>query len=239
MSDKHQSGSGKVRPAVAVEIVSLTDLAKDPVRVAQLIKCYQEVFNDQSEGEWAENWTEQQVHDEKLFCDPPHEWGDCYVTLLTIGGQTAGMTITKLAPVQTIITAKNFPPEPELCDSRIIDAVARNLIWISGPGCLMTMYRELGIVKQFRGGPEPVVALMRVPLEKAISRGSAYCCFWTSRKTPVYGIMLAFGAHVFYDFKDEKQQVFMYGDNYRGYIRYCSSPAQIRQMLAERVPMLS
>jgi len=61
---------------------------------------------------------------------------------------------------------------------------------------------EMGVLKEFRGGASAFVPMIRLWLEFGDKRHIQKALFWTSEKSPLFKIALAFGCEVVYVTQD-------------------------------------
>ncbi|MEY4744272.1 MAG: hypothetical protein RL272_217 [Candidatus Parcubacteria bacterium] len=217
--------------ADGIKTLSLKEVAADPRLVDDVIGWYIAVFNAKGPGEWNEDWTPEQVR-KKLFEDTAAEADRSFVALWRKDGVLAGVHIICLMPAAGAIIARDLPPGFQ--DEATVAAVTRQLEWIAGPSAVVAMFRELGIRQEFRKGIDPFLGMTRAILQVGLSAGATFGCFWTSRDSNIFPIMIGYGAEVLYDFGDEKKHVFI-GDHFdHSYRRFCAPPASAVRMIAER-----
>lgn len=211
--------------------LSLKEIAADASLADDVIGWYIAVFNATGPGEWNEHWTPEQVR-QKLFTDTAGEADRSFVAMWRKDGVLAGADIICLMPVETAVTPRDLPPGHQ--DETTLEAVNRHLLWAAGPGATVAMFRELGIRPEYRKGLEPVIGLTQGVMKAGLDAGATFGCFWTSKASNLFPIMIGYGVDVLYDFGDEKQHVFM-GDHLgHSYRRFCASAALAGRMIAER-----
>lgn len=203
--------------------------------VDELINWYIQVFNDRSSGEWAESWTPEQVR-QKLIIDTAGQWYRSLITSWRHQGDLVGATIVFVERADRVLKRSDLPPGCQT-DARLAE-VNRHLDWLIGADPLVVQYRELGIVRQFRQGFAPVGKLIADSAAAAIARGARYGCWWTSRQSRLFPIVIGLDCRVAYDFQDDGGNVLMIGECDQTHRRLCQPPAKINQMLAERLKNL-
>jgi len=214
-----------------IQTLSLKEIAADPSLVEDVIGWYIAVFNATGPGEWGENWTPEQVR-KKLFEDTAAEADRSFVAMWRKDGVLAGVDIICLMPVADAVTPRDLPPG--LQDAATLANVNRHLEWAAGPKATIAMFRELGIRPEHRKGLQPVIGMTQGVMAAGLAAGATYGCFWTSKTSNLYPIMVGYGVDVIYDFGDEKGHVFM-GDHLdHSYRRFCAPAPLAGQMIAER-----
>ncbi|KPJ86107.1 hypothetical protein AMJ57_00455 [Parcubacteria bacterium SG8_24] len=224
--------SKRKRTKTAFEVHRLSDAAADPTVAAETIEAYIRIFNAAGADEWNESWTEAQVR-RKLFEETAPEADRCCLTLWRFGGQVAGLSLALLCEPLDSLTVRDLPPSFQ--GRQHLEGFRKHLSWIAGPKAKLVVYRELGIIPEYRGGLEPIIGLVIEPLSRARRAGANFGCFWTSRRSRLYPLMVGYGLRLIYDFHDPDDHVFMGDDLKNGWRRFRTAPAVARDLIAERL----
>jgi len=198
-----------------------------------LVSWYVAVFNSKGDGEWGERWTPESAR-RKLIDDTVGEHERTLVTTWRVGGKLVGACLVFVDRADRVLRLRDLPPGLQTPE-RLADC-NRNLDWLISPRPLVAQYREIGILKEFRRGWEPVMRLMLDPGAASIDLWDAkYVLYWTSRKRRMYPIMCGLDNRIVYDFRDAEANVLM-GEYTSEMRRRLSLPAeQCRAMIVERI----
>ncbi|MFN2222598.1 MAG: hypothetical protein ACK2UH_08610 [Candidatus Promineifilaceae bacterium] len=212
----------------------LSEALGDPLFADELVDWYMRVFNDQTEGEWAENWTPELAR-QKLLIDTAGQHDQTIINGWRDNGQLAGVMIGYLDRVDRVIHLTDLPPGFQT--AKKLAELNSHLEWLMGTDALVVQYRELGIIRQHRQGTA-VFRIFADAAKAAVDAGVRYGCWWTSRNSRVYQIDVGLGCHLAYDFHDPQQIVLMYTEGDQFLRRVTQSPGRMRQMMAARVANL-
>ncbi len=190
------------------ETGSFRDYAGDPARAAELIDWYISVFNAKGDGEWGEHWTPDAVRS-KLFADIDAEAGRALIATWRVGGDLAGLSLLFVDRAAEVLSLKDLPPA---CREPAVLAAARDrLVRLVGSDTVVAQYRELGIRCEFRSGLDPVARLMLDPGLASMELGARYVCFWTSKNSRLYPIVIGLSMVPVHDFGDAAGDVLVVG----------------------------
>ena len=98
---------------------------------------------------------------------------------------------------------------------------------MAGTTATHAYFRELGIVKQHRGGIEPVLGIMLEPCRRGRKEGADFGFYWTSKDSRLYSLMIAFGMRVLYEFGDPERTVLLGDTLENGIRRFSAGKAEI------------
>ncbi|MEK9152278.1 MAG: hypothetical protein AAB692_02835 [Patescibacteria group bacterium] len=179
------------------------DLLAQPDLADELVDCYIRIFNATGQGEWAENWTPEQVR-AKFFGDTS-DADAAFFTLMRAGGELAGLSMVTVESVERMLAARDLPPG--LQTEEHLANLKNRLRWFAGGGSV-AFHREFGIRKEFRNGLEYVLPLMCHPQAAARNSGAAFSYCWTSKKLGrLYNITMGLDFRVIYAFNDPMEHV--------------------------------
>jgi hypothetical protein len=201
--------------------------------VADVVAWYIDVFNARGSGEWGEAWTPETA-ERKLFSGLADVADHSLLTTWRVAGRVVGASIVSVGLTEDVLTVRDLPPGRQ--DGRTLEAVMKNVFWVAGRRQLIAQFREIGIVREFRSGWQPVVRLMMDPGVMTIETwGTSYQLFWTSKRARLYPIMAGVESRVIYDFGDAAGNVLM-GDDIKDTRRRLSEDeSTVRAMIAERL----
>ncbi len=201
--------------------------------VADVVAWYLEVFNARGFGEWGETWTPASA-ERKLFTDLADVADRSLITTWRVDGKVVGACILSVGRTEDVLAARDLPPGRQ--DSRTLEAVMKNVTWVVGRGQCVAQYREIGIIRAYRSGWQPILRLMMDPGVTAIETwGAAYQLFWTGKRARLYPIMAGLECRIIYDFGDAMGNVLMGDDIWATRRRLSEDEATVRAMIAERL----
>ena len=116
--------------------------------------------------------------------------------------------------------------------------VKKHLDWLIGPDTAIAHYRELGIIRKYRNGIEPVYQLFAHSLPEENTSEVQHSCFWTSKKSRLFPIMTGLGGCIAYNFDDEMHNVFMFYECAQSYRQMKMPIKKIAAMIAARCRQL-
>jgi hypothetical protein len=211
----------------------LSDALREPGFAVELVNWYLGVFNAKGTDEWGERWTPETAH-RKLIGDTAGEHERTLVTTWRLNGRLVGACLVFVDQADRVLRLSDLPSGSQ-SPERLADC-RRNLDWLIGLGPTVAQYREIGILKEFRRGWEPVMHLMLDPGSTSMDLWDAkYVLYWTSRKRRMYPIMCGLDNRIVYDFRDREANLLM-GEYAAEMRRRLSLPAEhCRAMIAERL----
>ncbi len=183
--------------------------AADNERLAELVDWYVAVFNARGAGEWGEHWTPETAR-EKILADVASEAGRTLITTWRAQGALAGVSLVFVDRAADVLKVKDLPPACR--DAAVLSSVRAKLSRLLGAATVVAQYRELGIRREFRSGLDPVARLMLDPGLASMEMGAEYVCYWTSKHSRLYPIVLGLSMVPVHDFGDRDGDVLMVGD---------------------------
>jgi hypothetical protein len=214
---------------------TLAAAASDKAIVNELVAWYIKVFNDQGPGEWGESWTPDQVR-HKLFWATQAEHHNATVTSWRTGGVLAGATFAVYGRSDQVLKVSDLPPAKQ--DPALLAEVLDHLDWLIGSEATVIHYRELGILREHRQGPAPVLKLFSDTADEAWRRGVDYGYWWTNKHGRLFPLVVGVGGQIAYDFHDERGNVLMLASCPQTVRRLHEPPARIMKMMLARLQNL-
>lgn len=222
----------RIKSAQKEPVVEPIKFVEIPLREAdadlrnQIAAWYCDVFNDPET--FNDSYTlESAAH--QLFGEA-HRLNE-YLTCSFSGERLVGLNISVVGPMNQVLLLRELPAE--FRTDAMMKRVLKQVTWFVDESDLVMISRETGVHKDFRGEMNNAVELILRAAAWAVGLHVRYGLTWTSRKSPMYGILRGCDFRDIYDFGGEHELVFM-GDSPDAFSRLQKARSN-KRMIVERL----